>query len=213
MVQQVRTAIYPQLARDGNGIYRPSAVPTAGTVMETPMASAPESASVGKRVLDTKDRVKRSAQKSLSRRTRFLSDPDALIQTGPGLPEWQWRSVRLHWNGPVDRTQQIRLWLISPIMNMALGLTRVMLLGLLIGTVLDLRNWRRYLPAPAATAASGTDSGDGLSGTGPAGSGRNRGDRLSAPIPSGRTPATTAGGTALSTPMCRYEPAGNGGHA
>jgi hypothetical protein len=154
MVQQVRTAIYPQLARDGNGIYHPSAVPAAGTVMETRTASAPEPASVGKPVLDAKDRIQRPAQKSLSRRTRFLSDPDALIQTGPGLPAWQWRSVRLHWNGPVDRTQQIRLWLISPIMNMALGLIRVLLLGMLIGTVLDLRNWRRYLPAPAATAAS-----------------------------------------------------------
>jgi hypothetical protein len=55
----------------------------------------------------------------------LASDPDALIQTGPGLPEWQWRSVQLRWNGPVDRTQQIRLWLISPAMNLALGLIRV----------------------------------------------------------------------------------------
>ena len=79
---------------------------------------------------------------------------DALIQTGPGLPAWRWRSVQLRWNGPVDRSQQIRLWLISPIMNLTLGLVRVALLLGLIVIFFDLRNWRRHVPASLAGIAA-----------------------------------------------------------
>jgi hypothetical protein len=58
-------------------------------------------------------------------------DPNAIITTGPGLPRWQWRSVRLSWRGPVQRGQQIRLWLISPFVNFLLGFLRVGLIALL----------------------------------------------------------------------------------
>ncbi|MBC2711116.1 MAG: hypothetical protein HGJ94_09005 [Desulfosarcina sp.] len=154
MVQQVRTAIYPQLARGGDGVdYRPAA-PGAGMVFEAQMATAPEPASVSKRVLKAADKIQLSGQKSTPRQTQFSPDPDALIQTGPGLPVWRWRSVQLRWNGPVERTQQIRLWLVSPTMNLILGLVRVVLLFLLIVAFLDLRNWRRHLPSPVAASAS-----------------------------------------------------------
>jgi hypothetical protein len=62
--------------------------------------------------------------------------------------------VQLRWNGPVDRTQQIRLWLVSPAMNLALGLVRVALLCLLVVAFLDLRNWRRHLPATVTAKLS-----------------------------------------------------------
>lgn len=154
MVQQVRTAIYPQLAQGGNEVhYRPAAIGT-DRVLESRMAAAPESASVGKRLIKAKGKIQLSEQQPTPRQTRLVSDPDALIQTGPGLPAWQWRSVQLRWNGPVDRTQQIRLWLVSPAMNLALGLIRVALLCLLVVAFLDLRNWRRHLPAPMAASGS-----------------------------------------------------------
>ncbi len=154
MVQQVRTAIFPQLAQGGDGIhYRPATMGT-GRLLESRMAAAPESALVGKRLLKATDTIQLSEQQLTPRQTRLVSDPDALIQTGPGLPAWQWRSVQLRWNGPVDRTQQIRLWLVSPAMNLALGLVRVALLCLLVVTFLDLRNWRRHLPAPMTAGGS-----------------------------------------------------------
>src|SRR5262249_12806484 len=37
-------------------------------------------------------------------------DPKAMIQTGPGIPSWQWRKVWLGWNGPVERSQQLHLF-------------------------------------------------------------------------------------------------------
>jgi len=58
-------------------------------------------------------------------------DPNAIITTGPGLPRWQWRTVSLSWRGPVQRGQQIRLWLLSPLVNLLLGFLRVGLIALL----------------------------------------------------------------------------------
>ena len=147
MVQQVRSAIYPQLNRGGEGIHYPPATTKTDVAVESQMADAPESASVGKRVRQAKEKIQLSQPQPTARKTQLASDPDALIQTGPGLPQWQWRSVQLRWNGPVDRTQQIRLWLVSPFMNLTLGLLRVALLFLLVAAFLDLRNWRHHLPA------------------------------------------------------------------
>ena len=90
------------------------------------------------------DKSRLSEQEPPQQKPGLPLDPDALIQTGPGLPTWQWRSVQLRWNGPVDRAQQIRLWLVSPAMNLVLGLLRVALLFLLGAAFLDLRNWRRH---------------------------------------------------------------------
>ncbi len=65
------------------------------------------------------------------KRAALARDPKALIQTGPGLPAWQWRSFVMRWSGPVARDQQVRLWLIPPAGNLALNFLRVLLLGLL----------------------------------------------------------------------------------
>ena len=154
MVQQVRTAIYPQLANAEVGVYPRPAVPGTAMVLDEQMAAVPKPASVGKRIRKAADKIQLPPQKPTPRRARFSSDPDALIQTGPGLPVWQWRSVQLRWNGPVDRSQQIRLWLVSPTINLILGLVRVVLLFVLIVAFLDLRNWRRHLPAPMTASAS-----------------------------------------------------------
>ena len=56
-------------------------------------------------------------------------DPRANIQTGPGLPRWQWTSVAFSWNGPVAHDQQVKLLLLSPATNLVLNLLRVGLLA------------------------------------------------------------------------------------
>jgi hypothetical protein len=60
-----------------------------------------------------------------------IIDPKAHIQTGPGLPEWQWERIELQWNGPVERRQVVELALLSPTTNMLLNFLRVGLLALL----------------------------------------------------------------------------------
>ncbi|MGH8472873.1 MAG: hypothetical protein ACREVJ_10565, partial [Gammaproteobacteria bacterium] len=59
-------------------------------------------------------------------------DPKANIQTGPGLPTWEWTNVSLSWNGPVERVQDLRLLLIPPGGNLLLNLVRVVLTGALV---------------------------------------------------------------------------------
>src|SRR5262249_9961412 len=41
-------------------------------------------------------------------------DPNAAIQTGPGLPRWQWTTLSLAWHGPVERHQHVRFVFLSP---------------------------------------------------------------------------------------------------
>jgi len=66
-------------------------------------------------------------------------DPKANIQTGPGLPEWDWRSIQLSWNGPVKRDQQVLLLLLSPNMNVVLHFLHVIFLSLLVLLMFGLR--------------------------------------------------------------------------
>ena len=41
-------------------------------------------------------------------------DPSVKVQTGPGLPSWQWNAHRLVWQGPVQAAQSFRLFLLPP---------------------------------------------------------------------------------------------------
>ena len=58
-------------------------------------------------------------------------DPKAKVQTGPGLPQWQWHKIYLSWNGSVDSGQQLDLWYLSPRMTMVLNFLRVALVAML----------------------------------------------------------------------------------
>lgn len=39
--------------------------------------------------------------------------PDALVQTGPGIPVWRWHTYELGWSGPVGPDDTLRLWIIG----------------------------------------------------------------------------------------------------
>ena len=83
-------------------------------------------------------------------------DPKAVLQTGPGVPSWSWRSYSLEWNGPVGREHTIRLFLLSPGLHRLLTLVRLALLAALGYVLLTGRSpaWprlpRRPRPEPIA---------------------------------------------------------------
>ncbi|HUB09843.1 MAG TPA: hypothetical protein VMB50_22765 [Myxococcales bacterium] len=84
-----------------------------------------------------------------------VADPDAAVQTGPGLTSWAWRTVYLSFSGPVDAAQAIHLYLIPPGLERFLDLLRVALCALLALCILGLPG----LPPPrlgrkAAAAAA-----------------------------------------------------------
>jgi|APLak6261679142_1056127.scaffolds.fasta_scaffold00019_40 hypothetical protein len=63
-------------------------------------------------------------------------DKNATVQTGPGLPRWDWRPVQIKFSGPVQRDQQLSFFFLGPAANLVLAFLRVALLGLLVLVVL-----------------------------------------------------------------------------
>jgi hypothetical protein len=62
-------------------------------------------------------------------------DPDAQVQTGPGVPRWELTQVQLAWNGPVEQSARLTLWLEPPwaaSLRSLLGVTLVVVLALLL---------------------------------------------------------------------------------
>ncbi len=57
-------------------------------------------------------------------------DPAAKVQSGPGLPVWNWNRIHLTWNGPVESTQKINLYFLTPLMSLFLAF---LVSGLLVG--------------------------------------------------------------------------------
>jgi hypothetical protein len=82
-----------------------------------------------------------------------LYDPNAMVQTGAGVPHWRWTSHDLRWSGPVAATQRLRLYLLSPEVNRTLAFVRA---ALLMVVFLRLLPWtRRVFPGGWAAAAAG----------------------------------------------------------
>jgi hypothetical protein len=142
VVNQVRWGLYPQLAphndygmaTGGARSYQEAPAQPARQEEPTPMAkpSLRRLAKLGSipssPMAPTEDAV-------------WHQDPDALIPTGPGLPDWRWDTIGLSWNGPVAKDQTMHLFLLSPPVNLVLGILRVVLLGVLIWGVVDWKPW------------------------------------------------------------------------
>lgn len=78
--------------------------------------------------------------------------PDAVVQTGAGVPDWTWRRFTLRWGGPVTPDQQLRLWLLPPAAALALAGLRVVLV-LLLG--LRMAGWPRPARPSNPTSPAG----------------------------------------------------------
>jgi hypothetical protein len=140
MVTQLRCGFFPQLEPVGYS-YGYGGMKGAAQVRSMP-------ASDGEFVLEE---ISVAAQKRL--RSSFnlydtekeeqaattVYDPDALVQTGPGVPDWTWRAYNFSWNGPVTPDQTVRFRLISPAGNLVLSILRVFLLALMIFCVINTR--------------------------------------------------------------------------
>ncbi|MBL8472147.1 MAG: hypothetical protein JNM98_10140 [Rhodocyclaceae bacterium] len=139
-LQQIRQAIYPALEfpyLQSNGApapQRPMAAPAPAAEMDKVEASnempeaqaeaAPQAAGgvVAAREMRPDLALRRKAAQiqanagsyASSRESFDAPDPKARVQTGPGLPSWRWRSHNIGWQGPVERAQELRLWLLPP---------------------------------------------------------------------------------------------------
>ena len=64
-------------------------------------------------------------------------DPKAVVQTGPGLPSWTWHSYQLTWNGPVEQSQTINLWLLAPWARAILVALQLVLIAALLARAFE----------------------------------------------------------------------------
>lgn len=166
--QQIRTGLYPQTAQDGGGfsLLREAAneaVEEMATKAAEAPAAAPPSDSAGEALQEAGSASDYMQQKALApakkldvlqRRQVQRVDPAAQVQTGPGLPSWQWQSLRLGWSGPVHRDQTVELYLLSPAANLALAILRVLLTALLALRLADVQSLRVRLRSLAPTGSA-----------------------------------------------------------
>ncbi len=201
MVEQVRTGLYPQLEKPWQGIEMPDPRygDMAGNVAEAP---APQAMSEMKEKALRKSMPSRYSSAYPDTAVDFERiDPKAKVQTGPGLPQWEWNKVMLSWNGSVDAQQQLHLWYLSPTMTMLLNFIRVALVGLLALLMFGVAEKFRFKSVPtddnlAAVVFAVADAVHAVS---------KRLCRYSGQSRTGRTKKQTAGktaGTGLFAELC-----------
>jgi len=125
MMYQIRTGFFPQLERDNQPV----------ELNQAPAfrlnSSSPDLMKVRKKILADSFNYKQE-KRYIPKKAIQHSVSDSVVQTGPGLPDWRWHKIQMNWNGPVDKSQVIKLWLISPTMNWILSILRVIFVGILL---------------------------------------------------------------------------------
>lgn len=148
LVDQVRSGLYPQTVGDysaretgaADGRFAAQEEPaSAPNAPPPPPQPGPADAAQGDVTLSRSagvfsynDSAQREQMQSnrLSLKTRakaYDQDAQAVIQTGAGVPTWEWSSHQLGWSGPVSPEHRMRLLLVSPGLNLLLALLRVAL--------------------------------------------------------------------------------------
>jgi len=140
---QARLALYPQLESSRSVAY-PSSEPLMAE-QESTMAqdarvqSRPSPSMKSKRGRFEQAPAPAPQRKSWQSKKLNQIDPDARIQTGPGLPSWDSHRVELRFDGPVTNGQTIKLYLVPPWLTRALRVLAIALLLLLAWRMLDMR--------------------------------------------------------------------------
>jgi hypothetical protein len=170
-VDQVRTALYPQLenTRIGFAPLGPAAQKPAVNQRYEPNIGAggelPGDDSEIRRGKEPEVGLQPAPAERLSKKSEAYRsydlfslpsntllqriDAGALVQTGPGLPGWRWDSIYLSWNGPVSRAQEVGFYYLPPLANSVVKVVRVILVGLL-GLLLAGVNLPALRPVPSA---------------------------------------------------------------
>jgi len=154
--RQVQQAIYPQMEHPSLvetpaafGVASKSGVDAepqalAGAVPNAPAPQASDSFSwASRKRVDQLDKAKDISN--------LKYDTKARIQTGPGVPDWTWRSVSFGWNGPVTASQEVHPVMVPITVERLLSVLRVALILGLAGILL--RGGRAALPAAGLPSA------------------------------------------------------------
>ncbi len=168
--EQWRFALHPQLTRDdfsvggvAFGLQQDGLSPQLTTFRPEEVAQQPAGdASAAIEVQSMRGPVSPpavalpSVQEAPKRLDRYA--PDAMLQTGPGIPNWAYLTYQLEWSGPVDEKQTVRLTIVPPLLLSIWRIVGVICAAALLLALVRLAygmptNWR--LPPWRGTAAAG----------------------------------------------------------
>ena len=142
VARQVQQALYPQLELTGRDTLERAAY--SGGVPSAPAATAHE-LSEEALTLRKAGAAEQAERQQWQLNSNLLQDTKALIQTGPAVPDWTWRTVTFGWNGPVQAAQHVRPILVSLPVERAVTIVRVLLAVALAYVLLKVR--RAVVPA------------------------------------------------------------------
>jgi hypothetical protein len=168
-VQQYRYALHPQLVQDQAGeayglaasasltlpmsrkLAEPEPMEAQDAVATAVVPASPAPFAAERRMMRAP-----SVEAESKRLERYA--PDAMLQTGPGIPNWWYLTYRLHWSGPVDEQQTARLTIVPPLLLSLWRIVGVLAAAVLLVALVKLvyglpTNWR--LPPWRSTAAAG----------------------------------------------------------
>jgi len=151
--RQIQAVIFPQLEIVSNvGGWRNDFEGGAAFPASAPMEQAVDALSnMGASTMPSRS----SAKKLYKDADNLKADPKAIIQTGPGVPNWSWRTITFGWDGPVLSAQTVRPILIPPSLSRPLGVVRILCLVLLAAMLLT---QKRKAAPPAEPAPEKADS-------------------------------------------------------
>lgn len=165
VADQLRIAIYPQLevqqstyataydsgvAYDDFEVNEPAAAPARSDKRNLDFVTSELRVPVEEAVV--------AASKIAQSREYSRYAPDAIVQAGAGIPSWQWNSYQLHWSGPVDREQTMRLLIMPRWLVTLLRFAEVLLL-LLFVAVLAAEVLRREFKLPGGLRIGSATAG------------------------------------------------------
>lgn len=132
MIDTIRTALYPQLERSyeyyGNTGFSGQVATTEMAAPAAPEAEMDVDTTMQQQVQNSSSNMVNRIEKSIvneearkdykaakkSKVDLNALDPNSMIQTGPGLPNWQWSSVNFSWAGPIKPDDTMYLMLMNP---------------------------------------------------------------------------------------------------
>jgi len=146
MVDQVRIGLYPQLEKQWKQISpaQHGRIDNVQVAAEQELFASDSSVSKMRALASPSSLPLKVKAKKQTLYDRI--DPDANIQTGPGVPQWQWTKLNLSWNGSVDSQQQINFWYLSPLLTMLLNFLSVILVLILSLLMFGLINKKFQFP-------------------------------------------------------------------
>jgi hypothetical protein len=164
-VEQVRFALYPQLADPGGyALNAPVHVAQLAAAMAPRATSLQAPANFAAAPAQLQEVVVTGAKKRADLSSSFRSPqerfaPGTLVQAGPGVPHWHYAAYAFNWSGPVDTAQTVHFVILRPWL---VGIWRVLGVALLIALFAHLirdnrdllAGWQRLISARGPAALS-----------------------------------------------------------